>query len=133
MTISTVAILWVTVISTVRGRPQGVVFGRVFPLETVGKAVAIMSVATLLCFVATLLLLIIRPHALMPVAFEVISAFSNTGYSLAETTQLSEMGRLLVAFLMFWGRLGPLTLVILLAQVEHTSLARYPSERIVIG
>jgi trk system potassium uptake protein len=133
VTISTVGVLWFTVLSTVRGQPQGVAFGRVFPLETIAKAVAIMSISTLLCFVATLVLLAVRPYALLPVAFEVISAFSNTGYTLGETLNLSPVGRLLIAFMMFWGRLGPLTLVILLAQVEHPTLARYPSERIVIG
>ncbi len=133
VTLSTVAVLWVTVLSTVRGRPQGVVFGRVFPLETIAKAVAIMSVSTLLCFVGVLLLLALQPRGLLPAAFEVVSAFSNTGYSLAETARLSPVGRLLIAFLMFWGRLGPLTLVILLAQAEHPTLARYPSERIVMG
>jgi trk system potassium uptake protein TrkH len=133
VTISTIAVLWITVLSTVRGRPQGVVFGRVFPPETIAKAVSIMTVSTLVCFVVTLTLLVIRPYALLPVAFEVISAFSNTGYSLGETARLTAVGRVLIAFTMFWGRLGPLTLVILLAQVERPSLARYPSERIVIG
>ena len=133
VTISTVGVIWVTVLSTVRGQPQGVIFGRVFPLETIAKAVAIMSVSTVICFLVTLVLLADQPGALLPIAFEVISAFSNTGYSVGETTHLSEFGRLLIALTMFWGRLGPLTLVILLAQVEHPSLARYPSERIVIG
>ncbi|HEY0738999.1 MAG TPA: potassium transporter TrkG [Herpetosiphonaceae bacterium] len=133
VTISTVAVLWVTVLSTVRGQPQGVIFGRVFPFETIAKAVAIMSVSTVVCFVITLSLLAIQPRALLPIAFEVISAFSNTGYSLGETTNLTPLGRLLIAFTMFWGRLGPLTLVIMLAQVERPTLARYPAERIIIG
>lgn len=133
VTISTVGVLLVSVFSTVRGLPQGVIFGRVFPLETIAKAVAIMTVSTLLCFAITLLLLATQPGALLPTAFEVISAFSNTGYSLAHTAELNDLGRVLIAFTMFWGRIGPLTLVILLAQRERTALARYPSERIVIG
>jgi trk system potassium uptake protein len=133
ITISTVAVIAASVLSTVRGLPQAVVFGRQFPLETIAKASAIITVSTMLCFAATLALLVLRPGPLLPVAFEVVSAFSNTGYTVGTTTQLSELGRLVIIFLMFWGRLGPLTLVILLAQREQPSLARYPAERIVIG
>jgi trk system potassium uptake protein len=133
VTISTVGVLWITVLSTVRGLPQGVIFGRVFPLETIAKAVAIMAVSVVLCFVATLVLLAIQPFRLLPMSFEVISAFSNTGYSIGATSELGNVGRIVIAFMMFWGRLGPLTLVILLAQRERPILARYPAERIVIG
>ncbi|MFQ5610522.1 MAG: TrkH family potassium uptake protein [Anaerolineae bacterium] len=133
VTISTVGVLIVAVQSTVRGLPQAVVFGRVLPLETIAKAVAIMTVSTLLCFVVTLLLLTDRIGELLPVAFETVSAFSNTGYSLGATTDLDRFGRLLVAFTMFWGRLGPLTMVVLLAQRERPTLVRYPTEQIVLG
>ncbi len=133
VTISTVGVLMVAVLSTVRGVPQAVAFGRTLPLETIAKAVAIMTVATLLCFFVTLLLLVDRTGDLFAVAFEVVSAFSNTGYSLGATADLDTFGRLLIVFTMFWGRLGPLTLVVLLAQRERPMLCRYPAEQIVIG
>ncbi|MEM8529222.1 MAG: potassium transporter TrkG [Chloroflexota bacterium] len=133
VTISTVGVLIVAVVSTVRGKPQSVVFGRTLPLETIGKAVAVMTVSTLLCFIVTLILLVDRTGAGFEVGFEVISAFSNTGYSLGTTSELDDLGRLLIAFTMFWGRLGPLTLVILIAQQEKPTTALYPSEQIVIG
>jgi trk system potassium uptake protein TrkH len=102
-------------------------------LETIGKAVAIMTVSTLLCFIITLALLLNESGESVPVVFEVVSAFSNTGYSMNLTPSLDTFGRVLIAFTMFWGRLGPLTLVVLLAQRERRSLALYPSEQIVIG
>lgn len=133
VTTSTVAVLFVAVLSTVRGRPHAVAFKRTLPLETIAKAVSIMTVSTLLCFVVTLLMIIGQDGALFRTGFEVVSAFSNTGYSLAMTGELSLTGRILIMFTMFWGRLGPLTLVVLLAQREHPTLARYPEERIVMG
>lgn len=133
VTISTVGVLMVAVLSTVRGLPQAVAFGRTLPLETIAKAVAIMTVSTLLCFVVTLLLLADRTGDMFPVAFEVVSAFSNTGYSLGATGDLDSFGRLLIVFTMFWGRLGPLTLVVMLAQRERPTLCRYPAEQIVLG
>lgn len=133
VTLSTVGVLLVAVVSTVRGLPQAVVFGRTLPFETIAKAVAIMTVSTLVCFFTTLLLLTNQTGSLFPVGFEVVSAFSNTGYSLGATSDLSLFGRMLIAFTMFWGRLGPLTLVVLLAQREHPTLVRYPAEQIVMG
>lgn len=133
ITVSTVGVLGVAVLSTIRGRPQAVAFGRMLPFETIAKAVAIMMVSTSLCFVVTLFLLIRQVDGLLPVGFTVVSAFSNTGYSLGPTHELDDIARLVIAFTMFWGRLGPLTLVVLLAQREHPTLARYPAEQIVIG
>lgn len=133
VTSTTVAVLLFEVASTVRGTPQTVAFERTLPLETINKAVAIMTVSTLLCFVVTLLLVIEKSGASFRMGFEVVSAFSNTGYSLGATTELDLFGRILIAFTMFWGRLGPLTLVVLLAQRERPSLVLYPSEQIVIG
>ncbi|MDQ7029479.1 MAG: potassium transporter TrkG [Ardenticatenia bacterium] len=133
VTMSTVGVLMVAVLSTVRGVPQAVVFGRTLPLETIAKAVAIMTVSTLVNFFVTLLLLVDRTGDLFTVAFEVVSAFSNTGYSMGATADLDTFGRLLIAFTMFWGRLGPLTLVVLLTQRERPTLCRYPAEQIVLG
>jgi trk system potassium uptake protein TrkH len=133
VTLSTIGVIVVAVLATVRGLPQAVVFERVLPFETIAKAAAIMTVGTLLCFVMTLVLLAGGNGRMLTVAFEVVSAFSNTGYSLGATAGLNELERILIAFTMFWGRLGPLTMVVLLAQRERPTLARYPAEQIVIG
>lgn len=133
VTMSTVAVLVVTVFSTVRGNPHAVVFDRTLPLETIAKAVAIMAVSSMLVLVVTLMLLADGSGGIKPVIFEVVSAFSNTGYSLGLTSHLDTFGRLLIAFTMFWGRLGPLTFVVLLAQREHPTYVRYPTEKIVMG
>jgi trk system potassium uptake protein TrkH len=133
VTMSTLGVLAVTVYSTVRGNPHAVAFGRTLPLETIAKAVAIMFVSVLVVFIAILALLADTAGDFTAVTFEVISAFSNTGYSLGLTGHLDTFGRLLIAFTMFWGRLGPLTLVVLLAQRERPTYVRYPTEKVVLG
>jgi trk system potassium uptake protein TrkH len=133
VTMSTLGVLVVTVFSTVRGNPHAVAFSRTLPLETIAKAVAIMAVSMMVVFVVTLLLLANTAGDFTAVTFEVISAFSNTGYSLGLTGDLNTFGRLLIAFTMFWGRLGPLTLVVLLAQRERPTYIRYPTEKVVLG
>lgn len=131
---STIAVLAVAMLATVRGEQQAIVFNRAIPIETVMKALAVMTVSTLLVAVATLLLSLMHLRDdIFVVAFEVISAFSNTGYSLGLTGELTPLARLVIAFVMFWGRLGPLTLVVVLAQRQHPSAVTYPDEKLILG
>jgi trk system potassium uptake protein TrkH len=131
--ISTVAVVLVTLISTVRGHNHARAFERTLPIETIFKAVAVLTVSATLVILMTVILMLLNQGNLFPVAFEVISAFSNTGYSLGVTDSFSGVGRLLLAFTMFWGRLGPLTLIVALAQRRRRSLIHYPEEKIIIG
>ena len=132
--LSTVAVVLVTLVSITRGHDEVRVLERTLPTETIYKSVAVLTVSTALVFGVTLLLMLLgEGKEIFPIAFEVISAFSNTGYSLGITDQFSNTGRVLLAFTMFWGRLGPLTLVVALAQRHRRSLLRYPEEKIIIG
>jgi trk system potassium uptake protein TrkH len=133
VTTSTLAVLLVAVVATARGHQAAVTFGRSLPSETIAKAVAIMTVSSLLVVVVTMILALRHEGSLFQVAFEVVSAFSNTGYSLNFTGELDSLGRYLIAFTMFWGRLGPLTIVIALAQSEQPTLIRYPEEAVIMG
>jgi trk system potassium uptake protein TrkH len=131
--ISTIAVVLVILTSTVRGHNHARIFERTLPVETIFKAVAVLTVSATLVISVTVILMLLNQGELFPVAFEVISAFSNTGYSLGITDNFSGIGRALLVFTMFWGRLGPLTLVVALAQRRRRSLLHYPEEKIIIG
>lgn len=131
--LTTVAVVLVTLYINVRGYPDVRIFERTIPTETIYKAVAIITVSTVLVVGVTLAELLLGGEDLFVIGFEVVSAFSNTGYSLGVTPALSQIGRILVVFTMFWGRLGPLTLVVALAQRRHKTQISYPTEKIIIG
>jgi trk system potassium uptake protein TrkH len=126
-------VVLVTLASTVRGYGDIRIFERTLPMETIAKAVAIMTVSTALVIMVTLFLALLGEGALLTIAFEVVSAFSNTGYSLGITGELGGLSRVLLIITMFWGRLGPLTLVVALAQQGRQTLIHYPEEKIIIG
>jgi trk system potassium uptake protein TrkH len=130
---STVGVLLFAVLATAKGHAAAVAFGRTLPAETIAKAVAIITVSTLLVAGMTLTLSISMEAPIFSIGFEVISAFANAGYSLDFTGQLDDFGRYLIAFTMFWGRLGPLTIVVALAQSEQPTLVRYPAEPVILG
>jgi trk system potassium uptake protein TrkH len=66
--------------------------------------------------------------------FEVTSAFNTVGLSMGETYLLSPTGKLLMVGLMFFGRVGPLTLAsaIAIKQFGRSSF-RYAYEDVVVG
>lgn len=130
---STVAVLIFSVLAFARGHNTSVAFERTLPAETVAKAVAIMTVGTVLCAATTLILSMRLGHPIFTTAFEVVSAFSNTGYSLGLTDDLDSFSRYLIAFTMFWGRLGPITIVVALAESAQPTLVRHPAEPVILG
>lgn len=133
ITSSALGILLISVIATARGRSSAVAFDRTVPVETISKAVAIITVSSLLVVSISLILALNGAGDIFLGSFEVISAFSNTGYSLNFTGQLDNWGRFLIAFTMFWGRLGPLTIVVALAQSEQPMLIHHPEEPVILG
>ncbi len=134
VTSSTVGVLLISALATAKGGQGGAVaFGRSVPRETLNKAVAIMTVSTLLVAVVTIVLSLLDQGEIFDLGFEVVSAFANAGYSLGFTSNLDSWGQALIAFTMFWGRLGPLTIVIALAQRERSTLLHYPEESVILG
>ena len=66
--------------------------------------------------------------------FEAMSAVTTTGLSIGDTTsRLTPVGRLIVMVAMFVGRLGALTIVLMIGARESKRHVRYPSEEIVVG
>ena len=66
-------------------------------------------------------------------SFEVISAFGTVGMSLGLTPELSPIGKVLISFLMFIGRVGPLTLAFALAKEHNKEPFKFVKEDIMIG
>jgi trk system potassium uptake protein TrkH len=131
--LSTVAVVFITLSSTARGHDEIRVLKRTLPTETIVKAIAVLTVSATVIVVVTLSLALLRAGSLFPIAFEVVSAYSNTGYSMGLTGELGSLSLFLVGLTMFWGRLGPLTLVVALAQRHSKTRIRYPEEKIIIG
>lgn len=134
--VNTFVVLMLATINTFRGGGPIHAFHRRIGTDTVMRAlaVAISSIACIL-FVALLLSItegLLEDHFL-EVLFEATSAFSTTGLSMGLTSELSPLGKVIVAITMFIGRLGPLTLAYALAKKKKTTKVHYPEDHILIG
>lgn len=116
-----------------RGRETPHIFGRSLGMATVRRASAVLTISLLVVVSITWILLITHPDAsLERVFFEVISAFATCGLSLGYTSNLSVFGQVAISLVMFWGRLGALTIILALARLAPPRLVAYPEEQILI-
>jgi trk system potassium uptake protein TrkH len=82
---------------------------------------------------STMALMLMTDFGLDRLLFETISAFATVGLSTGITASLPPAGQLLLVFLMFIGRLGPVTLASALALRSRPVMYEFPKERPLIG
>ena len=70
---------------------------------------------------------------LLTCLFETGSAIGTVGLTLGITTKLSLLSRILLMILMFFGRVGGLTLIYAAVPSADSQNARLPLEKIAIG
>ena len=108
--ISTLVGLFVTVLSTMRGREEPVVLKHRFSVSMVHKALTVMLLGLLLVFVdAGVISNMNPPIPFLDCLFEATSAFATVGLSAGVTPRLEPISKLLLCFTMFVGRVGPVS------------------------
>jgi Trk-type K+ transport system membrane component len=65
--------------------------------------------------------------------FEVYSALGTVGLSTGLTAKLGAAGKCVLMLLMFFGRLGPITVFIAMSQAGRDRPLQYPQEEPLIG
>jgi len=138
---STFAILLATIYSSLRNRGNVELMNRTVPYRTVRQAVMVVVLALFLVLAGVFVLTLAeRGVAFERLLFEEMSAFGTVGLSpgspgspLSLSASLSWVGKVVIIVTMFAGRIGPLTLVVAIAQKRQSVDYDYPSEQVVIG
>jgi trk system potassium uptake protein TrkH len=131
--VNTIGLIAATIWHTIRGKANPGAFGREFQIQQLLQAITLLVLSFGLIVVAFLILSITENFPSIKILFETISAFGLVGLSTGITPDLSIIGKLVIILLMFTGRLGPLTLIIVLTKTQRASVYRYPTESIRIG
>ena len=66
-------------------------------------------------------------------AFEVVSAFGTVGLSLGASANLTAIGKVLISFMMYFERVGPLTVALAFAEKLMRGGTDMPEEPIDVG
>ena len=131
---TTIGILIVTIVCVIKGREDVEVFKRRFSKELVYRAFTLIFIGLSLVIVVTMLLSYTEKGAsFMALFYEAVSAFGTAGLTLGLTSELSNIGKVLIIFLMYLGRVGPLTVVLSITRKRINSGIKYPEGKILIG
>lgn len=116
-----------------RGRDELRLRRRTIPMEFLRKSAIIIIASALINFIVVWLLLLTQRASFQSALFESVSAFGTVGFSLGLTSRLDLFGQALIIFLMFWGRLGSLTIIVALARPTVPAPIGLPEETILLG
>ncbi|OJG68124.1 cation transporter [Enterococcus moraviensis] len=131
---TTVAIIGLYLFAFLKSEDKINVFGRRIDDDDVKKSIVVFMLSLIMCFFAVLFLTATEDHPLIAIIVEVASAFGTTGLSLGITSDLTTVGKLMIALLMFIGRIGMLYTLMLFVPKETRDIGyEYPSEKIIIG
>lgn len=130
---TTFGVIAITVWNVIRGKRDIEIFQRRLPERLIIKAFVITLLAIFLILFVTIVLSVTEEASFMSLLFETVAAFGTVGLSTGITASLSVIGRLLIIVTMFIGRVGPLTLVVALAEQRQKLPYRYPEEEIMVG
>jgi trk system potassium uptake protein TrkH len=133
ITTGTLAILVLAMWSYTRGWQQIRVGNRSISQQAIGRAVAVLTVSFILVAMTTWLLLMTQSITLDDALFSTISAFATTGLATTPMTDLNWFGRALLMAMMFWGRLGALTIVLAMARQTPPQPITYPEDTLLLG
>ena len=131
--VSTIAVLYLLVLAELKGHSDTEAFGRRVGASAQRQAITVLVLGSVLVVFGTLVLLRLTDFPLDQVIFEVISAFSTAGLSTGITAQLPPAGQAVLVLLMFFGRVGTITLATSLVLGERRMPYRYPEEHPIVG
>lgn len=124
------------------GYERTFIFKRTIPEMNISKAISILLISFGIVAIAIMTILMFEPGDtadpsgrgnFMELVFEIISAFGTVGLSTGITNGLSIAGKLIITFVMFVGRLGPLVIALAVSHMPGKSQYYFAEENIMIG
>jgi trk system potassium uptake protein len=133
MKTTTIGVLLTAVLRTIQGRNQTVFANRAIPTATIARALTVVTLYVMVAGFAVMILVVTESHSPFALAFEVISALSTVGLSMNVTGELSVFGKLIIIFLMLFGRIGILSFVLAGIGNVSGSKIKYPKDDFFVG
>lgn len=130
----TFAVLITSAFATMKTHAEAELFHRTIPRHAVSKAVAVVSMAFIILFTATLLLSAVTDADALDIVYETVSAAATVGLTRSLTSELNIWGRIIIIITMYLGRVGPISLMIALNTKKETkNIIKNPTEDISVG
>lgn len=125
--------LFMTMVSVLRMRGDVECQSRRIPTETVRHALAIFVMYLFLFFGASIAIGYLDRAPMIDAMVEVSSALGTVGLSIGLTEKLSPLSQTMLMFLMYFGRVGALTMIYALHKRKKAVPCRLPEGRLTVG
>lgn len=133
MKTTTVAVLVSGAMSVFRKKERTHFFGRCIPDGTERNAATIALMYTALFLTSGMAISRIENIPILSALFESASAIGTVGLTLGITPSLSIISQFILIILMFFGRVGGLTLIFAVFSKINSNHSNFPQEKITVG
>ena len=131
--VTTLAVFFLAAKAVFRRKESLQSFGRRLPMETLRSAAAILLMYVGLFLVGGTAICCMEGVPLSAALFETASAIGTVGLTLGITPDLGTASHLILIFLMYFGRVGGLTLIYAVLPDSGAVPSQLPQERITVG
>jgi trk system potassium uptake protein TrkH len=130
----TLVVLIMTSYSMIKSREQVNIFGRALHREAIAKAVAVAVTFVAVLTVITVALAFVCDAPFTDIIYETVSATATVGLTRSLTPTLNASGKLIVIAAMYFGRIGPISIALLMkGRNENSNIVKNPTEDISVG
>lgn len=131
---TTLAVIAISTFNGITRRQSKGIFGRRLEKDAIHKASSVVFTNLSLAIFGVIAILAIQPNTdIGDVIFECVSAIGTVGMTTGITRDLATASRLIVAFLMFCGRVGSVSFALALMEKKAAPPVKNPREKITIG
>lgn len=130
---TTIAVIFIAMASMSRGNSDITIFKKRLGKDLVKQAAVIVVVYLTYVIIGTLLICHIEGIDLSAAQFEVISAVCTVGVTMGITPHLGILSHLILIVLMYGGRIGGFSLMLVFGELTKKPPLKRPKEKILIG
>lgn len=109
------------------------VFNRKVDSSAITEASAVATIFIVCTSIGVMIMCAIEPYSIKEILFECLSAIDTVGLTLGITPSLTTASRIVLIILMYAGRIGGLSLMLVLADSNRDVPVARPVEKIMIG
>ncbi len=131
--VNTLGVVWAYIQSFRHESDDTLIYKHIVSREAILQAFTVIFFGIVSIFVVSVIMFITENQPPITIIFETVSAFATVGVSAGITADLTVIGKLCIIILMFFGRLGPLTLLTASSKGSKNRRISYPEAKILIG
>ena len=133
MKTTTVAVLISSSLAVFKQKEDAHFFKRRIPDDAIRSAGTILMMYVILFLTGGMIISYMEGIPILTALFETASAIGTVGLSLGITPGLGIVSRIILICLMFFGRVGGLTLIYATLSKKYTGGSKFPQEKITVG